>query len=170
MRDRPPHVLVAYGSKRGGTREIAEVIAEELLNAGIDTELADAAVISNLTAYDAVVVGGALYMNRWHGDARRLLTHHAAELRARPVWMFSSGPLDDSANQHALPAPHQVDQLAHRIGAREHVVFGGRVPPEGGGPAGRAMAKNTPAEYRDRRDWDEIREWARHIAAALAVA
>ena len=31
------------------------------------------------------------------------------------------------------------------------------------------MTKNTPPEYRDKRDWDEIRAWARGIAAELAV-
>jgi hypothetical protein len=31
------------------------------------------------------------------------------------------------------------------------------------------MAQNMPPEYRDRRDWDEIREWAEGIAAALGV-
>jgi hypothetical protein len=29
------------------------------------------------------------------------------------------------------------------------------------------MVQNTPAEYRDRRDWDEIRVWATSIAAEL---
>ena len=32
-----------------------------------------------------------------------------------------------------------------------------------------SMAKSTPPEYRDRRDWDEIREWAQGIAVALRV-
>jgi hypothetical protein len=31
------------------------------------------------------------------------------------------------------------------------------------------MARNTPAEFRDRRDWDEIRTWTDAIADALRV-
>ena len=31
----------------------------------------------------------------------------------------------------------------------------------------KAMAESTPEEYRDRRDWDEIRAWAGGIAADL---
>jgi hypothetical protein len=31
------------------------------------------------------------------------------------------------------------------------------------------MARNAPPEYRDRRDWDAIREWADGIAVALRV-
>jgi menaquinone-dependent protoporphyrinogen oxidase len=47
------------------------------------------------------------------------------------------------------------------------VVFGGRVPE--GGLVARSMAKNTPPEYRDRRDWDEIRAWAAAIASELSA-
>jgi menaquinone-dependent protoporphyrinogen oxidase len=32
-----------------------------------------------------------------------------------------------------------------------------------------AMVKNTPPEYRDRRDWDEIRAWAAGIASELGA-
>jgi len=42
-------------------------------------------------AYDAVVVAGALYMNRWHRHARRFVRGHTPALRGRPVWLVSSG-------------------------------------------------------------------------------
>lgn len=38
------------------------------------------------------------------------------------------------------------------------------------GPMEHAMVKNTPPEYRDRRDWDEIRAWAAGIASELGAA
>jgi hypothetical protein len=34
----------------------------------------------------------------------------------------------------------------------------------------RNMARTTPPELRDRRDWDAIANWARGIAAAVADA
>jgi menaquinone-dependent protoporphyrinogen oxidase len=42
------------------------------------------------------------------------------------------------------------------------------VPEEPHGPIEKAMAGGTPAEFRDRRDWDEIRYWAVSIARELA--
>lgn len=53
------------------------------------------------------------------------------------------------------------------MGAREHVVFGGRVPAQPRGFVERGMVENTPPQWRDRRDWDAIRAWARHISADL---
>ena len=52
---------------------------------------------------------------------------------------------------------------------REHVVFGGRIPPQPRGAVERAMAKNTPAEFHDVRDWEAVRSWAQQIAFELAA-
>jgi menaquinone-dependent protoporphyrinogen oxidase len=54
-----------------------------------------------------------------------------------------------------------------RLGARAHVVFGGRVATQPHNFVERAMAKNTPAQYADRRDWDQITGWADDIAAQI---
>jgi menaquinone-dependent protoporphyrinogen oxidase len=52
------------------------------------------------------------------------------------------------------------------LGAREHLVFGGRLPLEPSNFMERAMVRNTPEEQR-LRDLDEIRGWAAKIAADL---
>jgi menaquinone-dependent protoporphyrinogen oxidase len=54
-----------------------------------------------------------------------------------------------------------------RIGAHEHVVFGGRVPLDPGNFVERAMARDTPPELQDRRDWQAIDNWARGIGEKL---
>ncbi|HEY5920283.1 MAG TPA: flavodoxin domain-containing protein [Kofleriaceae bacterium] len=167
MKDRPPHVLVAYGSTRAGTREIASAIAETMLNEGIDAELADATHVEDVNEYDAVIIGGALYMNRWHRAARKLVNDHVEELRERPVWLFSSGPLDDSANQRALPPTHQIEKLMARIGARDHIVFGGRLTPDAEGFMAGAMAKKMAGDWRE---WHKIRAWAKQVAHEILDA
>ena len=78
------NVLVAYGSKRGSTREIAEAIGEELRASGCTAVVRAADSVLDLDGFGAVVLGGALYMGRWHPDARHFVRRHAAELRDRP--------------------------------------------------------------------------------------
>jgi menaquinone-dependent protoporphyrinogen oxidase len=157
-------VLVAYASKRGGTREIAEAIAETMLNEGVDVELADAAEVRDVSGYDAVIIGGALYMSRWHRAARKLVTHNTDALRARPVWLFSSGPLDASATEHELPPTHQVENLIDLVGARGHIVFGGRLARDATGFPAAAMAKKMAGDWRE---WHQIRGWARQVAGKI---
>lgn len=162
-------VLVAYGSKYGATAEIAEAIGTTLRGAGLDVDVERARDVRSLERYRAVVLGSAVYMARWRRDAMRLLRRK--ELRERRVWLFSSGPVGEDKDEQDEKAerwtkPKRVRQAAARIGAREHVVFGGRIS-EDGGFMRRNMAKNTPAEFRDRRDWSAIEAWANAVADSL---
>ncbi len=162
-------VLVAHASKHGSTAEIAEVIATALRENGLDADCTPAADVEDVGAYGAVVLGSAVYMKRWQGDARHFLRSHAKELGKIPFWVFSSGPTGDPAEDDAAwQEPKRTIAKAEKLGVRDHVVFGGRISPESGRMA-KAMADNTPEEYRDRRDWDEIRAWAGGIAAELGA-
>jgi menaquinone-dependent protoporphyrinogen oxidase len=166
------NILVAYASKRGSTAEIADAIAETLRQSGLRVDCIEAGRVSSVASYDAVVLGSAVYIMRWRGDAKHFLRKHDKELSQRPFWVFSSGPVGDpksEADPSWLEPPKIIEEVA-RLGARGHVVFGGRMPLNPRGPMEHAMAKNTPPEYRDRRDWDEIRAWAAGIASELGAA
>jgi menaquinone-dependent protoporphyrinogen oxidase len=85
-------VLVAYGTKHGATREIAEAIADEIKRAGHAVDCTAADAVRGVDDYDAAVIGSAVYMKRWRSDARRLLKRNAKAFASRPLWVFSSGP------------------------------------------------------------------------------
>lgn len=85
-------VLLAYGSKHGATREIAERVGKVLRDAGLAVEVKAAKDAGALTGYRAVVLGSGLYIGAWVKDAANLLKKRADELAGLPVWLFSSGP------------------------------------------------------------------------------
>jgi menaquinone-dependent protoporphyrinogen oxidase len=78
------------------------MIGEALTDAGCEAVVSPAADIRDLAGFDAVIVASALYANRWHRDARRSVRRNRAALQKLPVWLVSSGPLDDSAEQHDI--------------------------------------------------------------------
>ncbi|MGB8940125.1 MAG: flavodoxin domain-containing protein [Streptomyces sp.] len=154
--------LVAYGTKNGSTQGIAEAIGAILGTHGIETEVHPASEVKDVSPYGMVVIGGALYEGRWHGDAVRFARRHRAALLDRSVWLFSSGPLDASAADRDIPPVWGARRAAARLDARQHVTFGGRLE---AGARGR-MARMIVSSGRggDFRDFDRIAEWATGIA------
>ena len=158
-------VLVATASKHGGTRGIAEAVADELRAMGIDAEVRDVGEVADPGRYGAVVVGSAVYMGNWMEDARRFVAGHREALAAVPVWLFSSGPLGDPP----VPPgePQGIDRWTAETGARGHRTFAGRLHPGELGLGERLVAKAVRAPAGDFREWDAIRAWAREIGEAL---
>lgn len=161
--------LVAYASRMGGTEGIAQAVADELRAAGLVVDLLPAADVHDLTGYDSVVFGSAVYAGRWMRPARALLKRLAADRhvghRVR-VWLFHSGPLGPGQAQASVPAPGKVAAYAIALGADQPKTFGGRIEPESAkGFLADSMAKGDLAG--DYRDFPQITEWARTIAAEL---
>jgi menaquinone-dependent protoporphyrinogen oxidase len=158
-----PLILIAYGTKHGSTREVAEVLSEALGEHGIEAEALPAGEVHEVAPYAGVVVGGSLYMGRWHPESLAFLRRHAEALATLPLAVFALGPrtldpaeVDQSMEQlgHALAKVPQVDPYAVAI-------FGGVVDPE----KLRFPLSKLPAS--DARDWARIRAWAGELAAAF---
>jgi menaquinone-dependent protoporphyrinogen oxidase len=161
-------ILVTAASRHGSTREIAAAIAEALVQRGHEAE---ACPIEGAApeGYDAVVLGSAVYTGRWLKPARAFAERHAAELAARPVWLFSSGPLGPP--EHLVPEGEAVDvaALMETTRARGRRVFAGRLHKPDLGFGERAMVAAVHAPEGDFRDWAAIDAWAGEIASARAA-
>ncbi|MFF9817773.1 flavodoxin domain-containing protein [Streptomyces sp. NPDC014006] len=159
------NVLVTYGTTNGSTARIADTVADVLRKEGLTVETAPAGTVRDVTPYDAVVAGGALYAGRWHKDARRFVRRNRRALSERPVWLFSSGPLDPSASERDIPPVPGVRRIMDRLDAREHVTFGGCLE-EGakGRVAGMILRGGKGGDFRD---FARIEEWAARVAAEM---
>jgi menaquinone-dependent protoporphyrinogen oxidase len=172
------NVLVAYASRHGATAGIAERVAVDLRDAGLVADARPVSEVDDVEAYDAVVVGASAYLFHWLKDATRFVKRHRQALAARPVWLFSSGPLgtdlvDDEGNDVLeVTRPREFDELSELVHPRGEQVFFGAWDPDAP-PVGvleRALRhlpahEQTPAG--DFRDWDAIDAWAAGIAREL---
>ncbi|MGW6519612.1 flavodoxin domain-containing protein [Streptomyces sp. NPDC054962] len=161
-------VLVTYGSTNGSTAQIAEAVAEVLRKEGLTVDALPAGAVPSVASYDAVVVGGGLYAGRWQKDARRFVRRHRRLLAERPVWFFSSGPLDASASERDIPPVRGVRRAMTRVSVREHVTFGGCLE-EGakGHVAGMILRSGKGGDFRN---FDAIETWAAGVARELTRA
>ena len=179
-------ILVAYASRHGSTKGIAERIADTLGWRGLDVTMRSVGAVDDIERYDAFVIGSAAYMGGWLGEAGSFVRTHRAVLAGHPVWLFSSGPTGsetvDAKGRDVLTAavPKEFAEFALAIQPRDERVFYGAydpsLPPTG-------MAEQLMSRFMrfapaardalpvgDFRDWPAIDAWADRIARELSPA
>lgn len=153
-------VQIVYGSKRGGTAGLAHMMATAFEREGWKADVCDVATKPGIADVDVVVVGGALYMNRWPATLRHWVRQHTPTLKKVPVWFFSSGPLDDTARAGDIAPVPGVAKFAREIEISGHMTFGGYLDKNPDGFIARAMSRRLAGDWRDA---DHVAEWVRHI-------
>ena len=163
---RSPRVLVAYASKYGSTRELAEALAATLTEAGLPVDIRPAGEVRTVAAYGAVILGSGLYSATWLRDANIFIRANRRALATRALWLFSSGPLDRSAELVEIPMTPHVVQVLGDLAIRGHRTFGGRLLPDAPEVQAGLMSATRIGDFRD---VDRVRAWAREIAAEVAT-
>jgi menaquinone-dependent protoporphyrinogen oxidase len=158
-------ILVTVGSRHGATDEMGAAVRAALNDAGMEAEQVAPEQVTSLDGYDAVVIGSGVYGGRWVDSARRFVDGHLDELRTRPVWLFSSGPLGEPPKPDEEPAEGM--EMATRVGAREHRVFAGSLDRDKLNFGERVIVGLVKAPYGDFRSWPTISAWAGSIARVL---
>ena len=154
-------VLVAYSSRSGSTAGTAEEIADVLGAAGFVVDCRPKEEVADVTAYCAVVLGSGMFVASRASDGGGFLERHAAALRSRDVWLYSTGPIGGRAGRSgsATDGECAVVTVGRAMGARGVAMFGTRVLAD----ADDALASLVPTDRR------EVRTWAAHIATELGA-
>jgi menaquinone-dependent protoporphyrinogen oxidase len=172
-------VLVAFTSKHGSTKGIADFIGQKLREWKFDVKVGRVGDVGDLRSYDAYVIGSALYMGHWMKEAKQFAIKNSAILSARPVWLFSSGPtgtkqIDAKGRDRLDPkvsGPKELDELREKLRFRDHRIFFGAFDPTDLDFFSRQFFKSTTIREAtpigDFRDWKEIEAWTNRIATSL---
>jgi menaquinone-dependent protoporphyrinogen oxidase len=173
----PASVLVAYSTRTGSTREVAEAIAEVLRNAQLSVEVARMVDLKRLGRYSAVVLGTPLYMGLMPGEMHRFLSRFRVQLGPIPQWLFVLGPIQGKPEEFSKAGEQAEKQLKRYswILPLEIKILGGRFDIDHL-PFPFSLARRLPAfpikdvPATDIRDWNDIRAWASRIARQLQPA
>ncbi len=163
-------ILVAYGTKYGATAEIADKIGEVLREAGLPDDVLPADKVGDLTPYQAVVLGSAVYMGKWCDEAASFLEDNEKALAERPVWLFSSGALGEGDPVELMQGwrfPEAQQEVADRIQPRDIAFFHGALDTNKLSLPEKLILKGVKAPVGDFRDWETITTWATAIAEQL---
>jgi menaquinone-dependent protoporphyrinogen oxidase len=163
-------ILVTYASKHGATAEIAKKIGETLTQAGFQTALAEANTVRDLSPYQAIILGSAVYFGSWRKEAVKLLKANQHILAEKPTWFFSSGPAGEGDPVDLLDGwrfPSRQQEIADRIQPRDITVFHGALDPDKLNFFEKWILNNIKSPVGDFRDWGAITAWANSIADEL---
>lgn len=169
-------ILVTYASRNESTAGVASAIGQTLAETGLQVDVRPVQEVSDLSPYQAVVIGSAIQGGQWLPEAMQFVQRNQAALRQKRcatflVCMTLAMPKGEQYRAHvatwlepvrALITPvseglfagslniGKISGFRNRIQFRLSVLFG--VWREG-----------------DHRDWEAIRAWATDLRALLQV-
>ncbi|WP_052436923.1 flavodoxin domain-containing protein [Georgenia sp. SUBG003] len=157
-------ILVTAASRHGATAGIAAALADRLAAIGHDVDVRPPEQVQHLVEVEAVVLGSAVYAGMWLKAAREAVDRLAPELRQRPTWLFSSGPLGDPP---VVTEEADVSGYVAATGAVEHRTFPGALDLCRLMYSERLMVRSLHAPEGDFRDLRAVEAWADHIHSQL---
>jgi menaquinone-dependent protoporphyrinogen oxidase len=164
-------ILVAYASKHGMTAEISQRIGETIQKSGLQVDVLPVKKVRDLSHYQAVVLGSAVYIAMWRKEITRFLQENESLLSQRPLWIFSSGPMGEGDPVELLQGwrfPEAQRPLIERIRPRGITVFHGAIDIKKMSFFEKWVLKRVKAQTGDFRDWAAIAKWAAGISGELA--
>ena len=161
-------ILVAYASKGGATAEIAEWIGASLRRAGATVEVKPAGDVTTIDGFNAIVVGGPLYMGTVLKPGPASVSRPRTELASRPVALFvSGGSLGKNDHEAEQKARAAAGAISGDISIAALGLFGGRVSSRNVPLIGRFLRNAMPEE--DTRDRAAIEGWADALHTRLVL-
>lgn len=163
-------ILVAFASKHQATAEIAYNITDTLRRKGLDAKCVEVGSDIDVSEYEAVILGSAVYAGQWLTKAEKFLKKNVDVLARMPVWLFSSGPTGSGDPVELLDGwifPENLAAFAQQIHPQEIAVFGGRIDLDLLNIGERIIIKAVRGKVGDFRDWDQIYVWGTHVAEKI---
>ncbi len=172
-------ILVAYDTIHGATAEVAERIGAALCARGFQVDVRFVRNVLSVDAYDAIILGSAIYKFNWLPDARRFLRNQYAALSSRPTALFivCSAMAKDTPENRASVQESFVDPVLARfpdISPLSIGLFGGAVDFKTNRYnffekivlriLGKMLGFKDSADWRD---WEYIGNWSQEVSDKL---
>lgn len=162
-------VLVAYASKCGSTGEVAQAIGAALCAKGASVDVRRIEEVTDVTGYDAFVIGSAIRMGNWLPQAKNFVERNVARLRAAPTAFFTVHMLNTDDSEASKTARAAYVAPVHAIlEPQSEAFFAGKLDMSKMSFLDRMICKMMKARDEDRRNWHAIAAWAQQVLPATA--
>lgn len=165
--------LVTYASQGGSTAGVAEKIGQALSTKGILVDVRPIKDVTNLSPYQAVVIGSAIHSGKWMPEATAFVERNQTALRRIPTAVFQVCMMLATHNeQFQRMAPEWFAPIRSKIQPVAEGSFAGALWPAQYAKLSEklglhiflAVIKLKAGDYRD---WDAIQTWAECLLPML---
>jgi menaquinone-dependent protoporphyrinogen oxidase len=178
--------LIVYGTRYGATAGTSEEIAKVLQGEGFDVKVVNGKEekIKDISSYDLIIVGSGMQMSKWTGEAEDFLKRFQKEFAQKKVAIFVSSMKsvpEREGKQDELEKARKIDLdgKVAKYGLHPLAIgfFGGVLDFNKMNIITRRTFgfirpqlekdgfKESPPGVYELRDWEEIRGWAKELAA-----
>ncbi|MBL7063605.1 MAG: flavodoxin domain-containing protein [Anaerolineae bacterium] len=164
-------ILVAYASKCGSTGKVAEAIGQVLCEGSTAVDVCLAKDVTDVSSYQAVVVGSAIRAGRWLPEAVKFVETHQEALSQLPIAYFAVClTLKDDTEENRRTVAAYLDPVREMVQPVDVGLFAGALDCSKLSLPLRLMMKVMKSPEGDFRDWDGIRAWAANVRPMLLGA
>lgn len=171
-------ILVAYATWAGTTRGVADAIAKELTYKNTTVEVLRAGRVTDISAYDAVVLGTPIHAGRTVGDFNKFLRRFHEPLKNKKLAYFVvCANMFEDKDQNRLETLGWLNKALRGLEDLKSVdigLFAGGVITEGEDYEHQnfiikailgAMKESITKQYNtsDMRDWKKISQWGKEL-------
>ena len=158
-------VLVTYASKYGSTGGVADAIGKELCSKGTAVDVALIKNVRNVSSYQGVAIGSAIYMGKWMSEAVDFVKKNEDSLRQVPVAYFlvcmTLAQPTEKKQAEVLSYMDPVLKAVPEIRPVGIGTFAGALDYNNLSWINKKILKSKGTPEGDFRDWNAIRTWAR---------
>ena len=164
-KDMEKRVLVTYASKYGSTGGVADAIGKELCSREVAADVLLIKNVRNISSYQAVVIGSAIYMGKWMSEAVDFIKENRDVLRQVPVAYFLvCMTLSQPTEKKRAEVLSYTDPILKAVPEIKPVgigTFAGALDYNNLSWINKKILKSKETPEGDFRDWSAIRAWAR---------
>jgi menaquinone-dependent protoporphyrinogen oxidase len=167
-------ILVTYASQGGSTAGIAAAIGNQLAGNGTVVDLLPVKAVSELSSYQAVIIGSAVHSGKWMPEVLEFVTRNRNALHRIPTAIFQVCMMLATSNeQYKRMVPDWLTPVRMQIQPVAVASFAGALWPDRYAKLTeklglRIFLATIKLKAGDYRDWDEVRSWVENLEPLLA--